>query len=792
MFSVSGRPRLHSAVCLLVVCTSLIVGAEGTAANSSAVSDPPGQAVFRFDIPAGTLATALTAFSAVTHVTVSIATPLRDTVQAISSPGAAGTYTAEQALERLLTGTGLTFRLSGTNTYAIDVRPVSETVEVRATIPDAADTMTATKTLTPLRDVPQSVTVITRQVMADQRMQSMADVVRYVPGVGMAQGEGNRDAPVLRGNSTTADFFVDGIRDDVQYFRDLYNVERVEALKGPNAMIFGRGGAGGVINRTTRQADWSAAREISVLGGSYDNRRVSFDLDRPISSTFAARLTGVYENSDSYRQGVNVERYGINPTFAYILGSGTTVRFGYERFHDERTADRGIPSWGNGPVKTDASTFFGDPELSHTFVTVNALTTAIDHRFGSRVVLRNRTRVADYDKFYQNVYPGSAASADGTTASLSAYNNGTDRRNVFNQTDLNFGATTGRIEHVLLAGAEFGRQVTDNRRNTGYFTSLGPDVTSYTVDVSAPTVSVPVTFRQSATDADNHGIATVAAVYAQDQVKLSSRVQAVIGVRFERFDVDFHNNRTNADFGSTDHLLSPRAGVIFKPVEPVSIYTSYSLAYLPRAGEQLASLSLTNQALDPEKFSNYEIGAKWDFRPALSMTAAVYRLTRTNVVVPDPNDASRSLLVDGQRTNGLEIGITGRITPAWSAIGGYAYQDGTITKTLSANARAGARLAQVPAHTFSLWNRYDVTGRWALGVGIIHNDDMYTSTDNSVLLPAFTRVDGALFVNLTRTLAAQVNIENLFDESYYASSHGNNNIMPGSPRAFRVSLTSRF
>jgi len=578
----------------------------------------------------------------------------------------------------------------------------------------------------------------------------------------------------------------------VQYFRDLYNVEQVEAVKGPNAMIFGRGGVGGVINRATRQANWNTGHEIALQAGSDTNRRVSFDLDRPLTPTFAARLTGMFEDSETYRNGVGLGRYGFNPTVAFIAGDATTLRFGYERFHDDRTADRGIPSFGSGPVDTDAATFFGDPGKSNSLVTVDAATAAVDHKFGRGVLMRNRTRYAAYDKFYQNIYPGSAVSADGSTVSLAAYNNATERQNIFNQTDFNITAASGRLKHVLLAGAEFGRQATDNFRETGYFTSIGPNATSYAVPVDTPTVSVPVAFRQGATDADNHGIATMAAVYAQDQIELSRHLHAVVGLRFDRFDVDFHNNRTSADFASTDNLLSPRAGLIVKPSEPVSIYASYSLTYQPRAGEQLSSLSLTNQSLDPEKFTNYEVGAKWDARPGVSLTGAVYRLNRNNVVVPDPTDASRSILVDGQRTKGIEIGLAGRITRAWTTIGGYAYQDGKITSTLSASARAGATLAQVPAHTFSLWNRYDVTRRWGAGLGIIHNGQMFTSTDNAVVLPAFTRVDGALFVNLTRALAAQMNLENLFDEGYYAFAHSNNNITPGSPRALRVSLTTRF
>jgi len=775
-----------------VLCLISFIGASS--ARAAANADPDvAETIIRFNIPAGPLDAALAAFKTASGVTIAVAPSLASTVQALQSPGVAGAYQIEQALELLLAGTGLASRLAAANTYAIDVRPVSENVEVRAALPDAAGTsLTAMKTLTPLRDVPQSVTVVTQSMIADQRMQSMADVVRYVPGVGIGQGEGNRDTPILRGNSTTADFFVDGVRDDVQYFRDLYNVERVEAVKGPNAMIFGRGGVGGVINRATRQADWNTVNEAMFQAGSHDNRRLSVDLDRRLTSTVAARVTGVYEDSETFRHGVGISRYGFNPTVAYLAGDATTLRFGYERFHDDRTADRGIPSFGNRPVETDAATFFGDPGMSNSVVTVNALNAAVDHKLTRTIMLRNRTRFADYDKFYQNIYPGSAVSADGSTLSLSAYNNDTQRQNFFNQTDLNLTASSGSIKHVLLAGAEFGHQVTDNFRNTGYFTALGPNVASYTVPVSAPTVSVPVSYRQSATDADNHGIATMAAVYAQDQVEVSRYLQAVVGLRFDRFDVDFHNNRTQLDFATTDNLLSPRAGIIVKPLQPVSLYTSYSLTYLPRAGEQLSSLSLTNQSLDPERFTNYEVGAKWDLQPGLSFTTAVYRLDRTNVVVPDPTDASRSILVDGARTKGVEVGLSGRISPAWTAMAGYAYQDARITNTLSDTAKDGAKLAGVPAHTFSLWNRWDISRRWGAGLGLIHNADMFTSTDNTVMLPAFTRVDAAVFVNLSRVVAAQVNMENMFDAGYYAFSNNNNNITPGSPRALRVALTTRF
>lgn len=641
----------------------------------------------------------------------------------------------------------------------------------------------ATKTATPLRDVPQSITVITRDLIQDQSMQSLADVARYVPGGGMAQGEGNRDTIIMRGNSSTADFFVDGVRDDVEYFRDLYNVERVEALKGPNAMIFGRGGAGGVINRVTRQAQWGRSTELSLQGGSWSNGRVSFDAGDAVNDTLALRVTGVYENSESYRDGVELERYGANPSAAIRLGDDTVLRLSYEYFTYDRVADRGIPSLNGRPLPTDESTFFGDPDQSPTDATVNVATAVIDHRFNERVSLRNRTVYGDYDKFYQNVFPG-AVNAAASTVQISAYNNAQQRENFFNQTDLTITATVGSMTHRLLAGIELGQQVTDNFRETGYFNNTA---TSVQAPLSDPTISIPITFRQSATDADNHGKARIAALYLQDQIEFTPKWQAVLGVRYDKFDVDFRNNRTGATFESSDDLVSPRAGLIYKPIEPVSLYASYSMTYLPRSGAQLASLTLTNQALDPEEFENFEVGAKWDVSEVLSLSAAVFRLDRKNVAIPDPADPTLSILVDGQRTEGVELGVSGAITEAWSIQGGYAYQDGELTDQLG-----GTRLAQLPEHVISLWNKYQFTPMWGVGLGVIHQTEMFAAADNAVTLPGFTRVDAAAFFTLNDRLRAQVNVENLLDEEYYANAHSNNNITPGSPLAVRVGLTVSF
>ena len=649
---------------------------------------------------------------------------------------------------------------------------------------------TATKTDTLLRDTPQAITVVTKELMKDQAMQSMADAIRYVPGVVTAQGEGNRDTAVFRGNSSTSDFFVDGIRDDVQYYRDFYNIESVEALKGSNAMIFGRGGSGGIINRVTKQAQWTPVREASVTIGYWNNRRATIDLGQAIDQSTAFRVTGMVENSDSFRDGVSIKRSGINPTFALRAGANTSVVLGYEHVSDERMADRGIPSYQGKPLNVDSNVFFGNSSMSPTTSKVDALTALVDHDFGNGVSLRNRTRYADYDKFYQNVFPG-AVNATATTVALSAYNNDTQRKNIFNQTDLSFEVEGAGIKHKILTGVELGQQTTDNLRQTGYFPSVGANATSINVAINKPYTDA-VTFRPSASDASNHSVASNAAIYVQDQIEFAPQWQAIVGLRYDNFGMDFTNKRTGEKIKTTDTPLSPRAGLVYKPITEMSLYASYSLAFTPRAGEQLSSLTATNKAFDPEKFKNYELGAKWDINPDLTVSAAVYQLDRSNIAITDPLDSTKTILVDGQRSQGVELGVSGKINSAWSIMGGYAYQDAKITRTQSATVKAGAQLAQVPTHSASIWNRYDLNSQWGVAAGVVYRGAIYPSTDNTVQIPGYTRVDAALYYAWSKQLQLQLNVENVGDTTYYAAAHSNNNITPGSPRAVRLGMHLKF
>ncbi len=785
---------MNSALICFGVATISLSGAAVAQSNIVAST-----AVQTYNISAGSLQTALISFVKQADVKVFTDPTL---LSGKTTQGLQGSYTAQDGLKHLLGDGGLQAVPQGKG-YLVQKLQIAQSdigqTEKESTLPTITVSAkvssgytvpkisTATKTNTPLIDIPQSISVVTREAIKDQNILSMSDAVRYVPGMGISQGEGNRDALVFRGNRSTGDFFVDGIRDDVQYYRDIYNIERVEVLKGPNGMIFGRGGSGGVVNRAVKEASWSPIQEITAQAGSFNTKRVTLDVGQGINEVAAVRLNAMYEDSGSFRDGVNLKRYGVNPTVTIMPSDKTKVVLNAEYFKDERVADRGIPSFQGRPLDTNASTFFGDPNRSLSDSELKAANALIEHKFDNEVTIRNRTRFATQDKFYQNVYPDGVVTSAGNVK-VSAYNDTTQRNTFFNQTDLLFSLNTGTVKHDLVVGLEIGHQETDNVRQTGTFNNT--TATFVNVPTSNPITTAPISFTTLATN--NHSVSKQTSLYAQDQIKLLPQLQAILGLRYDRFEVDFRNNKTALDINTSDNFLSPRVGLVYKPIETVSIYTSYSLAYVPRAGEQLTGLTVNNKALEPEKFKNVEVGAKWDIQPNLALTTAVFKLDRTNVINPDPSNSALNLAPGDQSNKGIELGLAGRVTSAWSVMGGYTYQDGQITNTQSASAQKGAVLAELPKNTFSLWNRYDFTPGWGVGLGVINRSAMYTSTDNTVRLPSYTRVDAAVYARIDKNLRAQLNIENLFNTNYYASAHNNNNISPGSPIAARVSIIANF
>lgn len=670
------------------------------------------------------------------------------------------------------------------------LQEVSVNASAEADTYAASVSRSAMRTETPLVDTPQAVSVVTKKQIADQAATSLADATRYTPGLTFAQGEGNRDQVVIRGSNTTSDFFVDGIRDDVQYYRDLYNVEQLEIVKGSNALAFGRGASGGAINRVIKRAGFDPVREVTLSGGMFDHYRATLDVGGALSERVAGRINLMSEDSGSFRDGVELRRAAINPTLTFRMTDKTTVVAGAEYLNDYRVADRGIPSQNGKPFKTSRSRFFGNADQSPTETHVNAGYLQLEHVFSDSVKLNNRTRFAQYDKYYQNVYANSEVNAG--ELSLANYRDETLRENFTSQTDVSFKMVTGAVRHDLVVGLDIERQRSENRRDAAQFAECSPgcpegnsSTTVNNISAANPRATA-LTFnrnlRNSETDVD------VLSVYLQDTLSIGERWQVILGLRQDRFVTDFTNNSKPADSARVvDTEWSPRAAVVFKPAENGSIYASYSQTFVPRAGDQLIGVNNANQALDPEEFKTLEVGTKWEVARGVSASAAVFRTDRTNVI--NPAAPGSSVLIDGARVEGVELEVQGQLTDRLQVVAGYAYTDSEIR---DGDKNDGNQLFNTPKNTFSLWNRYAVNDKLGVAVGVVSRDKMFANDNNKVVLPGYYRVDAAAYYQVNDDLKLQLNVENLLDREYFQNAHNNNNITVGSPTAARVTATYRF
>lgn len=674
--------------------------------------------------------------------------------------------------------------------------PATDSVRGGATEIDgyiAKQTTTATKTGTLIRNVPQSVSITTKEQASDQGSKSLGQALTYVPGVNVAQGEGHRDQLTIRGQATTADFYVDGVRDDVEYYRDLYNVDAVEVVKGPNAMIFGRGGSGGVVNRSTKQADGQTIREGTVTYGSYDTRRITADAGQAISSTAAFRINAMYENSGGFRDYFELERFGINPTFSFKLSDQTKLLVSYEFYKDERTVDRGIPARNGRPLEGFRDTFFGNPASSVANYEGHRVSAILEHKFDDAFKVRSATVFADGEKVYQNTFANSVVNGAGNVT-LSGYLDTMDRQTFNNQTDWTYRVDIAPgMRNTFVFGTELSHQTNENFRNNARFdTEAG--AASKVVSISDPTIFSPVFFNNP--NRRREATLDSAGAYVQSQLEVSRYVELIGGIRFDHYDVSFNDALVaNSAYEREDNVWSPRAGVVFKPADNFSVYLSYSKAYVPSVADQLNFTSIgtggnlkTGADLDPEEFLNKEIGFKWDVTPRLMLTGALFQLDRTNT--PTVTGTGGVEQFGATRTEGGELGLTGRITDQWQVSAGYGHQIAKITAGSAAT--IGKDVASVPHDTLSLWNKYQFTPMFGAGLGVVHKTSFFANADNAVEIPGYTRLDAALFLKLDDNWSAQLNVENILNEDYFTAAHNNFNIMPGAPTSAYVTIGAKF
>jgi catecholate siderophore receptor len=645
------------------------------------------------------------------------------------------------------------------------------------------DGSTATKTPTPLINVPQTVAVITDHQLQDQAIRQLAEALRYIPGISLETGEGHRDEIFIRGQETTADFYFDGLRDDAQYYRSLYNIERIEVLKGANALIFGRGGGGGVVNRVSKTAQpGDAFTELEGSVNSFGAFALAADINHPLGNTVAARLNTTYEEFASNRDFYEGRFIGISPTVSVSVGPDTRLTATYSYDDDARVTDRGVPSLDGGPLRGFDDTFFGDPDLNYATAETHIARARIDHGFNESWKANATLQYANYDKLYSNLL---ANGTDGTTVQLSGYEDAQERENIIAQANLVGEFATGAIGHTVLVGVEASWQDSLNgRRNVQFPNGSGGFASRATVPLTQ-VLTIPA-FSLAAPNRSNDSSLGVLSGYVQDQIKIGEHLELIAGIRWDRFDLET-TNLAGSLTARVDEKISPRLGVVVKPSDVLSFYASYATSFLPQSGDQFFLIEPGDAGLDPEKFTNYEIGAKWLLRPDLFLTAAIFRLDRSNSKAPDPNNTGLVTLAGGSRTEGVEVSLVGNILPGWQASLGYTYLDGQLQTTTDAGP-VGTRLQQLPQHQISAWNRVQLTDNFGIGMGAVYQDEQFTSFSGNVVLPSYWRVDAAAFFDISERLSIQLNVENLLDENYYPSAHGDNNIQPGAPLSARLGV----
>ncbi|WP_292931503.1 TonB-dependent siderophore receptor [Noviherbaspirillum sp.] len=648
-------------------------------------------------------------------------------------------------------------------------------------------TSTATKIEAPLRDIPQTVNVVPQTLLRDQGVRSMQDVMKSVPGIGLSHGDGQRDQVTIRGFSAIGDQFIDGLRDDALYFRDLSNIEQVEVIKGPASVLYGRGSSGGLINRISKKPGIDK-NEVSLTFGSWAQRRGEFDLARNDDDQGVAfRVTGAIERADSYRSQQFLDRETLSPSLLIKLGRDTKLLVQGEYLSDRRVTDFGVPAYRGRPVDVPASAYYGSANakyLDYSQAQVTALGFTLDHRFSDSLSLRNAFRHYEYSLDRNNTLIGSVNEA-ALTASLNRSNVRRDEDGYFNQTELVQKANIAGMPHQILYGVEFGKQNKDQ-----LFRSQNNIAT---VDLFNPVLPVLPFNVTAAPSTDNLGIMTTASAYVQDLASLSEKWKALVGVRYDNFEQETRERRAGQpNLSRTDRAWSPRAGLVFQPTEAQSYYVSFSKSFQP-SGESFA-LAANNAQIAPEETTNKEIGAKFDFLDGkASATASLFRLERTNIKATDP--ATNTLVPLGvQRTDGLELTFTGGLPHGWQIWSGYAYLDARMTSSPARDAGQsvqGKRPTLTPTHSANLWLTKALGSGFGAGAGVNYVADRFANPGNTVTLPAYTTVDAMGYYRAGK-VDLTLNLTNLFDRKYIVAGHGSsaNLNLPGAPRA--VQLTARY
>ena len=645
-----------------------------------------------------------------------------------------------------------------------------------------SDQVNALKTPVPVLDVPQTVSIVTDDDIRRQGFRQIGDIIRYTPGVNTSQGEGHRDAVVFRGVRSTADFFQDGVRDDVQYYRSLYNVEQVEILRGPNALLFGRGGTGGIINRVTKKAVVGETFTVNDFGvDSFGASDVAIDTNFVTGPNSAMRINVHSDDLANHRDFYDGSRLGINPVVTLVVSPETTVNLSYEYADHERFIDRGIPTINGRPDESLSDIVFGDPDINVTTLEATIFRGMVSHKLSETSKANLSVTSSSFEKLYQNLY---ASGYDGTLVTMDGYLDPTERDNFVVSGNVVNEMMIGNMSHTFLVGAEFIDTQNKNLRYDTFWSTTSDDNEVFAITnpmnftVNSAGVATSVDFTSALKSRTTSDI-SVTSFFVQDQIDVTDNLKVMVGARIDDFDITVADVKNGTSESRNDSTTSPRFGVVYKPEENVSVYYSYSESFLPRSGEQFKALSASSARLDPDVFESTEVGIKWAISDSMSFTAAMFDSEQTRAAFD--NDTGENAEIRGLTVDGIELELKGRVGESLNLAIGYS--------DLSGETSSGGIPREIPEHTLSLFAGWEMNDKLSMALGITQQGESKIK-DNTpgLVLPEYTRVDLAAYYTVADDVSVQVNVENLFDELYFPHSHSTHQASVGEELNTRVSL----
>ncbi len=647
---------------------------------------------------------------------------------------------------------------------------------------------TGTRTDTPLRDIPLSIQVVPQAVIEDRSVTELGDALETVGGVVSAGGRGTSAfGPnfLIRGFDVADSIFRDGI----PYFSlaplSTNDIERIEVLKGPASVLFGQGEPGGIINLISKKTLDKPFYSASFTAGSFDTYRGDLDFSGPLneSKTVKYRLNASYENYGSFRDFVDGESLVVSPTLTWDISPNTSINFYGQYTSDRETIDEGLVAFGEGVVDVPRDRFLNEPfgEFEQDQFNVGY---TLNHQFSEDWSVRQALQYTQYKPTRFGPLFDSFDEETGELSRLEYYADGTYNR-FFTNAEVVGKFNTGSIQHQILFGTEYRRNTEDPRFQ---FSNLYTPINFFDpIYTRVPYEIAPDFFRDDNVD--------TIGVYLQDQIDLLPNLKVLAGIRYDyadQFRTTQNLGEPREEFEQTDSAFSPRFGVVYQPIQPLSLYASYTSSFNPSFA---ASLNADNSTFDPETGRQFEVGVKANLLDQLSLTFAAFDIRRQNVSTPDPENPLFSVQTGEVASRGIELNLGGEILPGWNVAASYAYLDAFVSEDTTDI--VGNNLANVPENQISLWTTYEIQHGnlegLGLGLGLFYLGDRQGDLDNTFELPSYFRTDAALFYK-RNNWRAQLNIENLFNIEYFSSaSYGSRlGVNPGAPTRILGTLSVEF